>query len=154
EDATLALLDALGLGADYMAREGRGCVTVDCYVRYQRELRAGDILHVESGVLSADAEGLRFGHKLFDSATRGRCTRVEQEVRHVRLDGRQGVPLSAAQQGAVEARRVAWDGPARERRLQPRGTEGFVDSARDTVKPWELDVYGQSAFPYYVHRFS
>ncbi len=34
EDATLGLLDAIGLGADYMERERHACLTVDCYVRY------------------------------------------------------------------------------------------------------------------------
>jgi acyl-CoA thioester hydrolase len=154
EDATLGLLDAIGLGADYMAREGRGCVTVDCYVRYQHELRVGDILHIESGVIAVDGEGVRLGHKLFNSDTGALCTTVEQDTRHVQLEGRRGVPLTLEQQAAAGDRRVEWDGPARERRPQPRGTEGFVDSARDTVKPWELDVFGQSAFPFYVHRFS
>ena len=32
--------------------------------------------------------------------------------------------------------------------------DGFLDSARDTVKPWEIDVFGQSAFSFYIHRFS
>jgi acyl-CoA thioester hydrolase len=49
---------------------------------------------------------------------------------------------------------VAWDGPARERRPRPRGLAGFRDSARDTVKPAELDVTGEAALSHYVHRFS
>lgn len=154
EDATLNLLDAIGLGADYMARHRRGCVTVDCYVRYQQELRVGDILHIESGVIAVDNEGVRLGHKLFDSDTGVLCTTVEQQTRHVELGGSRPVPLGIEQQAAAGARRVEWDGPARERRPQPRGTEGFLDSARDTVKPWEIDVFGQSAFPFYIHRFS
>jgi acyl-CoA thioesterase FadM len=154
EDATLALLDAIGLGADYVAREGRRCVTVDCYVRYHHELRVGDILHIQSGVTALGAEGLRLGHKLFDSATGTLCTTVELDTRHVQLEGRRGVPLTVEQQAAAGARRVEWDGPPRERRPQPRGTEGFVDSARDTVKPWEVDMVGQLAWPFYVHRFS
>jgi len=48
-DAALALLDALGLGAGYARRRGRVCVTADCYVRYLRELRVGDIMHIASG---------------------------------------------------------------------------------------------------------
>src|SRR5256886_5755788 len=49
-DAGLGALQAIGLGADYAAHERRACVTVDCYARYSRELRVGDILHIESGV--------------------------------------------------------------------------------------------------------
>jgi acyl-CoA thioester hydrolase len=54
----------------------------------------------------------------------------------------------------VEARRVPWDGPKRERRPRPAGLEGFRDSARDTVKAWELDPGGRLALPHYIHRFS
>ena len=56
-DATLALLDGLGLGAGYMRIEGRGCVTVDCYVRYAHELRVGDILHISSAVIAVARPG-------------------------------------------------------------------------------------------------
>src|SRR3989441_2296838 len=97
---------------------------------------------------------LVLGHKLFNSETGEVCRTVEQQVGHAELVGRAAVPLTAAQRRAAEARRVPWDGPARERRPRPRGLEGFLDSARDTVKPWELDVLGHSALPFYIHRFS
>ena len=68
---------------------------------------------------------------------------------------RAGAPLPAGPRRAAEGREAAWDGPAREARWQPPpGSDGFLDSARDTVKPWEIDVFGQSAFPFYIHRFS
>src|SRR2546430_1765887 len=56
-DAGLGVLEASGLGADYAARGRRACVTADCYVRYSRELRVGDILHIESGVIDVEATG-------------------------------------------------------------------------------------------------
>lgn len=154
EDATLGALEAIGLGPSYMERERRACMTVDCYVRYVEELRDGDILHVQSGVIAADDEGVLLGHKFFNSDTGAVCTTVEQRTLHVQLGGCGRVKLSPAQQAAARARQVAWDGPARERRPQPRGTEGFLVGARDTVKPWEIDVFGHSAFQFYIHRFS
>jgi acyl-CoA thioesterase FadM len=153
EDATLAALEAIGLGPSYMARERRGCLTVDCYVRYAQELRVGDILHVQSGVLAVDDEGVRLGHTFVNSDTGAVCTTVEQRTLHVQLGGGRA-RLSPEQQAAARARQVAWAGPARERRPQPRGTDGFLVTARDTVKPWEVDVFGQSAFQFHVHRFS
>src|SRR5262249_59641148 len=60
----------------------------------------------------------------------------------------------AARGRAGGARRVDWEGPARERRPRPAGVEGFRDSARDTVKPDEIDVFGQVALAHYIHRFS
>jgi acyl-CoA thioester hydrolase len=82
-DATLALLDSLGLGTAYTRRRGSLCVTADCYVRYVRELRVGDLMHVVSGVVAVERDALVLGHKLFNSETGEVCTTVEQRVRHV-----------------------------------------------------------------------
>src|SRR5262245_55863652 len=46
DDATLALLHAIGLDPATLARAGEAAVTTECDVRYRRELRVGDILHV------------------------------------------------------------------------------------------------------------
>ncbi len=151
-DASLNALDALGLGRAALARARRRCVTVDCYVRYLHELRAGDILHILSGVIGVDADGLLIGHKLFDSASGAVCATVEQRVRLKR--GGRPAKLTAKQHRALETRREAWDGPPRERRESPASEEGFRDSGRDVVTPWEIDVAGQSAMSYSIHRFS
>ena len=153
-DAGLGLLEALGLGAGYAERDGRACLTADCYARYMHELRAGDIMHMESGVIGIEPDGLTLGHKLFNSESGALCTTVEHTVRHVELKNRAAVPLSAEQRPAAEARSVQWDGPPRERRPRPRGLEGFRQTARETVKPSEMDVFGQSALSHYIHRFS
>ena len=153
-DATLGLLDRLGLGADYVRAQRRGCVTVDCYVRYMHELRVGDILHISSAVIGVDDRGLRLGHRVFNSDTGALCATMEQRTVHVDLVARAEAALPPRQRRAAESRQVAWDGPSREVRWQPAGAEGFLESARDTVKPWEIDVFGQSAFPFYIHRFS
>jgi acyl-CoA thioester hydrolase len=139
-DAGAGLLASLGLGP----AEAR---TTDCFVRYLRELRVGDIMHVESGVIGVEPDALVLGHKLFDSGAAALCTTVEQRVR-----------LPAALPGEArrraEDRRVAWDGPARERRPRPSGTAGFRDSARDVVRPAEMDLSGGAALSHYIHRFS
>jgi len=98
-DAGLGALEAIGLGADYAAHERRACVTVDCYARYSRELRVGDILHIESGVGGVEPAALVLGHKLFNSETGEVCTTVEQQVGHVELvvDGR----AAASRRGAA-----------------------------------------------------
>ena len=153
-DATLAALDALRLGPAYMASAGCGCITVDCHVRYLHELRAGDVLHIESAVVNVGPTGVTLGHKLFDSDTGVLCATFEQETVHRALGGREAVPLPDAERRTAQARRVAWDGPPREARPQPVAPDGFPETARDTVKPWETDVFGQSALPFYVHRFS
>jgi acyl-CoA thioester hydrolase len=139
-DAGAGLLAVVGLTAA-TAR------TADSFVRYQRELRVGDIMHMESAVISVERDALVLGHKLFDSGAGTLCTTVEQRVRLAE-------PLSAETRRAVEARRVDWDGPARERRPRPAGLAGFRDSARDMVKPTEVDISGGAALSHYIHRFS
>lgn len=153
-DATLGLLESLELGPPYMARTGRGVVPVDAYVRYLRELRVGDLLHVESGVIAEDGGDIVIGHKLFDSDGGAVCATVELRARHVELAGRVPVPLGAAQLAAARGRRVIWDGPPRERRPVPKSDAGFVEAGREYVKPWEIDAYGQCAMSFYVHRFA
>jgi acyl-CoA thioesterase FadM len=135
-DAGRALLHALGAGPG---------PTVDCFINYRRELRTGDVMHVNSGVIGTDGESLLLGHKLFDSASGELCTTVEQRV---------AAKLAADGRAAAEARRVAWDGPAREVRPRPRHLNGLRDAARDTVKPDDVDVTGQLALPAAVQRFS
>jgi acyl-CoA thioesterase FadM len=105
-------------------------------------------------VIGVEEAGLRLGHRVFNSDSGVLCATMEQRTAHVGLGGRASAPLPPRQRRAAEAGCVAWDGPAREARWQPEGTEGFLESARDTVKPWEIDVFGQSAFPFYIHRFS
>jgi len=135
-DAGRTLLHALGLGPS---------PTVDCYIRYQHELRVNDIMHIESGVIGLEDESLRLGHKLYESAAGQLCTTVEHRV---------AAKLGAETRRAAEARRVDWDGPAREVRPRPRSLNGLHSAARDTVKPEEVEVTGQLRLSAAVHRFS
>ena len=135
-DAGRALLHALAVGP---------VPTMDCFISYRRELRTGDIMHVESGVIGTDGESLLLGHKLYDSASGELCTTVEQRV---------AAKLDARGRAAAEARRVPWDGPTREIRPRPPQLDGLRDSARDTAKPGEVDATGQLTLSAAVHRFS
>ena len=149
-DATLALLDSLGLPSEWDARTW---ITADCYVRYTRELRAGDIMHVVSAPIAVEADGFVAGHKVIDTGTGAVTTTVEQTLRIVRPDG-SPASLSAADRERIGTRRVAWDGPERERRARPKGVDGLRDSSRDTIRPWEAGGSGPSALAAYIHRFS
>lgn len=135
-DAGRAMLHALGAGP---------AATVDCFINYRRELRTGDVMHVNSGVIGIDGETLLLGHKLFDSASDELCTTVEQ-----RLTAKLGDDGRAA----AEARKVAWDGPSCEARPRPRTLDGLRDAARDTVKAEDVDVTGQLGLSAAVQRFS
>ena len=137
-DAAFGLLDALGLAPAALA-------TADVYVRYQRELRVGDIFHIDSGVIDLGDDTLLVGHKIFDTGDGALTTTVEHRFRGA---------LTADARKKAEAYRVTWEGPKRETRPQPRGLDGFYDTTRDTIRPWEIDLSGGSALTHYVHRFS
>ena len=154
EDAGFVLLEALGLGPTYVRSEGRGCVTADCLVRYQKELRGGDIYHVESGVIGVEDAALVLGHRLFDSGSGALCTTVEQRVAHVELASGKPIPLTAASRRAAEAQQIHWQEPPRERRPRPRGDQGFVEGSLDAVRPSEIGILGRGALAHYIHRFS
>src|SRR2546427_4909798 len=136
DDAAVTLLHALGLGP---------APTADCYIRYTHELRVGDLMHVTSAVIAADADGLTLGHKLFETTESALCTTVEHRLR---------VALTPEQRRAAEARRVAWDAPARETRPRPKSLDGFMVSTRDAVKAGEVEANGWIALPAAIHRFS
>jgi acyl-CoA thioesterase FadM len=155
EDATLAALHALGLEPGTLAGAGKTAVTRSCDVRYLRELRVGDLLHIRSGVLDVAADSIELGHQVYDSGDDALCTSVEQRVALVETGSRSPVPLTAVLREAAERLRAEWPRAAAAAvHPVPEGDGGFVDTARDTIKPWEVDVLGYAAFPAYVHRFS
>src|SRR4029453_735144 len=94
-DASVVMLRALGIGP---------APTGDCYIRYQHELRVGDIMHIESAVIAVEGEGVVLGHKLYESAAGELCTTVEQRAR-VRLDPRTRRTIGARQPGGAGPRR-------------------------------------------------
>ena len=155
EDATQALQHAVGLDPLSLQGTGLACVTMDGYVRYRRELRVADVLHIRSGVAGVDDGGLRLVHEVIDSADGALCTTFEQRVALIDRTSRTRRPLTAKQREAALARRVEAtpidDGqpsPA------PTGDEGFIDSSRDTLQPSEVNVLGEAGMAAYIHRFS
>jgi acyl-CoA thioesterase FadM len=149
-DATLALLDALGLPPE---GDGRAWLTADCYVSYRHELRVGDLMHVESAPIAVYRDGFVAGHKLVNTDTGAVVTTFEQRLRLVGADGAP-VALGAADRERLQARRVAWDGPPRERRARPKRLADLRDGARDTIRAWEAGGSGPATLAAYVHRFS
>lgn len=135
-DAATVLLHGLGVAPS---------PTRDCFIHYSRELRVGDIMHIVSGVIEVEADGLRLGHKMLESTEGALCTTVEHRL---------AVTLTPEQRRAAEARRVAWDGPERPLHPRPRSLDGFRDTARDAVKPTEVEGGARLALSAAVHRFS
>lgn len=158
EDATLVMLGALGLDPASPGGHGGRVVTTHAHVRYLKEMRVGDILHVESGVTGEDGDAFLIGHKMFNSGDGVLTTTVEQRLAVVDTDRRRPVAHGAA--ARMAAHRVSWDVPdaarpdARSTEPPPVDDARCIDSALEPVKPWEVNLHGQADLPAFVHRFS
>jgi acyl-CoA thioesterase FadM len=141
DQASAAFAGLLGLAGRLEAGIFRRRVTL----RFARELRAGAGFHVGSAVLAADPE-LRFGHRFVDSATGEVVTWVEEVWERA-------VP-AAAECDAVAHRLAAWDGPAIERRPEPRSFDAAIPTARGRVRPGDLDEFGRFSLAAFLHRFT
>jgi len=117
-------------------------------VRFVRELRAGASFHILSAPIALDGASLRLGHQFVDSAN-GEATAWVEET----------IDISAARlpeevREAIGRRLLPWPGPAVERRLEPNTFEEFIPTARDRVKPIDMDPDGNFALAAFVHRFT
>ena len=117
-DAGLGMLADLGLSP-------LDTPTTDCFVRYQRELRVGDVMHVEIGVVHAEPGAIVLGHKLFDTGAATLCTWSS----------------GCACRRAAARHRAAGRAP----RCRERRPTSSRAATCDTVKPAELDVSGGAA---------
>jgi acyl-CoA thioesterase FadM len=117
-------------------------------LRFVRELRAGASFHILSVPIGLNEVSFRLGHQFVDSAN-GEVTAWAEETLDIAA-----ARLPGAIYEAISRRLVPWPGPAVERRLEPSATEGFIPTARDRVKPMDLDPDGNFALAAFVHRFT
>ncbi len=141
--ADAAAMMAGNLGVESGSRSAR---SLD--VRFARELRAGASFHVLSAPIALDETSIRLGHQFVDSAN-GEVTAWVEETLAV-AEG----SLPREIRDAIGRRLLPWPGPAIERRPEPNTTEGFIPTARDRVKPLDMDADGNFALAAFVHRFT
>src|SRR5205823_14341252 len=119
EDAEANLAAELGLGE--LLRTGGFARRYD--VRFARELRAGSSFHIVGAPLGFE-DGLRLGHRFVDSFTGETVTWIDERWEL------NGLGLPAVEREAIGQRFVVWEGPAAEARPEPKGTAGFIPTAR------------------------
>jgi acyl-CoA thioesterase FadM len=117
-------------------------------VRFVRELRAGASFHISSAPIALDDGSIRLGHQFVDSAN-GEVTTWVEETRDISAAG-----VSREDRDAIARNLLPWPGPAVERRPEPSTIAGFIPTARDRVKPMDLDPDGNFALAAFVHRFT
>ena len=69
DEATWNLFAQLGITPSYLRERKRGMAAVDQRIAYQRELHAGDIVVVRSGLLEVRDKVIRFVHEMRNAET-------------------------------------------------------------------------------------
>ena len=64
DEATWFFFNRIGLTRTLLAAEGRGMAAVEQRIAYQRELRAGDAIAVDTTLLEVRPRVLRFAHRM------------------------------------------------------------------------------------------
>jgi acyl-CoA thioester hydrolase len=88
-DATTAMMDTVGLDADYRGRTGASLYTVEAHVRYLREVDPDAKLHITTSVISVGAKKVRFCHEMRVDGT----LVATEELLALHVDGARSAPF-------------------------------------------------------------
>lgn len=69
DEATWHLLAMLGLTPAFLRKHNRGAAAVEQNIAYKRELHAGDIITIRSGILEMKEKVIRFFHEMKNEET-------------------------------------------------------------------------------------
>ena len=128
----------------------RGWTPTEYHARFISELRAGEVFHIETGVVAVEDGALRLGHNLINSATGKVCSSIEE-----RLAPTSGSPeISTHERKLLGAHAVTWEPEKEDPGFGDDAPEGWITSARDRVRPPEIDPAGHLGLAGYIHRSS
>ncbi len=102
DEATWELFRRIGANPSFLRDNHRGMAAVDQRIAYQRELRAGDLLAIRSGVLEVREKTIRFVHEMRNSETQEVSAITSLVAVHLDADARKSTALP---QAIVEAAR-------------------------------------------------
>ncbi|MFF7946507.1 acyl-CoA thioesterase [Streptomyces griseorubiginosus] len=109
DEATWQLFAGIGLIPALLREERRGMVAVDQRISYRRELRAGDVVLVRSGVLSVGTTSLRFCHVMEDAVSGEVCAVTVVTGVHFDLVARRAVALGREARAGARERITGFD---------------------------------------------
>jgi len=69
DEATWQFFAMFGLTPSFLREQGRGMAAVQQSITYKRELRAGDVVSIRSGVLEIREKVIRFFHEMYNDET-------------------------------------------------------------------------------------
>jgi acyl-CoA thioester hydrolase len=95
DEATWHLLALIGLTPSYLRDRKRGMVAVQQETTYKRELIAGDLITIQSGVLEMREKVIRFYHEMLNTETREVAARTTLTGVHLDTESRKSCPFPA-----------------------------------------------------------
>ena len=95
DEATWHLLAFIGLTPSYLRDRKRGMVAVQQETTYKRELVAGDLITIQSGVLEIREKVIRFYHEMLNAETRELAARTTLTGVHLDTESRKSCPFPA-----------------------------------------------------------
>lgn len=96
----------LGVDAKDYAEGRVGFAAVHQDNRFIAELRAGDIIHMETAIVGASNKTIQFAHRLYNSATGQLSFTSRMTSVYFDLASRRAIPLTDAMRRQIEAIRV------------------------------------------------
>lgn len=95
DEATWHLFAHLGLTPLYLRDRRRGMVAVQQETTYKRELIAGDLITIQSGVLEMREKVIRFYHEMLNAETRELAAKTTLTGVHLDSETRKSCPFPA-----------------------------------------------------------
>ena len=96
DEATWFFFNRIGLTRDLLNAQRRGMAAVEQRIAYQRELRPGDVMMIETSVVDVRDKVLRFAHRMMIPDTHATAAFMLQTTVHLDLERRKSVTLPAA----------------------------------------------------------
>ena len=95
DEATWHLLARIGLTPSYLREQKRGMVAVQQETSYKRELVAGDLIEIQSGVLEIREKVIRSFHEMLNAETRELAAKTILTGVHLDTEMRKSCPFPA-----------------------------------------------------------
>jgi len=144
QDASRNFVELIGEGEILGHAVGRGPARI--VATFQQEFRAGAAFFIRSAVTGIEGPTLKLGHQVIDAETGKTATWVAETL---------ALPLAAtaSTRERLKALVQPWPGPEVPPSSEPPKAKGAL-TARDRVKPWEVDELDGLSLSDHVHRFS
>ncbi len=106
DQATWFVMSSIGITPTVMRKAGRRIAIVRQSFQYLQELKGGQLLRIESGLVAVGRKHLRFQHRMYDVETDAMVATSDCTAIQASLKSGRSVTLSLAQRKAAEARLV------------------------------------------------